>query len=588
MSPATPPRGAAPALPAEGLAASAPPTERAPEPATSRPPPVEAAGGTELSRQERRTRADGLARDPHDSRAGRRASPLRALHRAGRFWRGSLQLRVAATTLLVSGVVVLIIGVFIIDQVAAGVLRAKREAAIGQAKVGLENARSVLQGVDAGVVADVEAAQQQITTDLTASGRSAGLFSIAIESTSSSFVREPDAATIPAALRREVQGGSIAIQYAPVPSQAGSSTVPGLIVGEPVPARTGVFELYYLFPLTAEQQTIALLQRTVLLSGIALVLLVVGIALLVTRQVVRPVRVAAQTAGKLAAGDLSQRIAVRGTDDIARLGRSFNDMAGSLQRQIRRLEDLSRLQRRFTSDVSHELRTPLTTIRMASELLHAGRGEFPPELSRSTELLHTELDRFESLLGDLLEISRYDAGVARLDSEPSDIRGVVAATVQADRMLAERHGSEIVVDAPEQPVSVEMDARRVERILRNLLANALDHGEGRPVVVTIGYDEHAVAVTVRDHGVGLRPGEAALVFNRFWRGDPSRSRQTGGTGLGLAISLEDARLHDGWLQAWGERGRGAQFRLTLPRRAGHTLAASPLPLDPDERDEEDE
>jgi two-component system sensor histidine kinase MtrB len=300
------------------------------------------------------------------------------------------------------------------------------------------------------------------------------------------------------------------------------------------------------------------------------------------------VRVAAQTAGRLAAGDLSQRIPVHGTDDIARLGRSFNDMAGSLQRQIRRLEELSRLQRRFTSDVSHELRTPLTTIRMATELLHANRADFPPELSRSVELLHTELDRFESLLADLLEISRYDAGVARLESETADLRGLVAVTVEANRLLAERHGSDIVIHQPDAPVTADVDSRRVERILRNLVGNALDHGEGSPVVITIGCDDDAVAVTVRDHGVGLRPGEAGLVFNRFWRGDPSRSRLTGGTGLGLAISLEDARLHDGWLQAWGERGRGAQFRLTLPRHAGHTLIHSPLPLVPDEEDEEDD
>jgi len=119
------------------------------------------------------------------------------------------------------------------------------------------------------------------------------------------------------------------------------------------------------------------------------------------------------------------------------------------------------------------------------------------------------------------------------------------------------------------------------------VANALDHGEGRPVEITLACDAETVAVTVRDHGIGLRPGEAALVFNRFWRGDPSRSRLTGGTGLGLAISLEDARLHDGWLQAWGERGKGAQFRLTLPRHAGHTVMSSPLALTPhdDEADE---
>ena len=347
------------------------------------------------------------------------------------------------------------------------------------------------------------------------------------------------------------------MQYSRVHRTGGQELVPGLIVGEPVPARSGLFELYYFFPLTAEQQTIALLQRTVLISGLGLVLLVVGIALLVTRLVVRPVRVAAETAGRLAAGDLSQRISVRGSDDIARLGRAFNDMAGSLQRQIRRLEDLSRLQRRFTSDVSHELRTPLTTIRMASELLHARRVTSRPSW-RAPRNCARELDRFESLLGDLLEISRYDAGVARLESEPVDIRGLwppASRPPGCGRTSRQRRHR----PRPTHPVTVDMDSRRVQRILRNLLGNALDHGEGGPVVITVAHDDHAVAVTVRDHGVGLRPGEAGLVFNRFWRGDPSRSRLTGGSGLGLAISLEDARLHDGWLQAWGERGRARNF-----------------------------
>jgi two-component system sensor histidine kinase MtrB len=509
--------------------------------------------------------------------------------RAGTYsWRHSLQLRVGTTTVLVAGMVVLVIGILLVDQVAGGILQAKKQAAVGQAQIGVPSAVGVLATVDAGAIDDVNDAQRRITANLTASGGSAGLFSIVIESTSVNGTTTPTS-LIPGSLRRAVQAGNLAVQYAAVRETPGSKTlVRGLIVGEPVRARTGVFELYYLFPLTAEQQTIALIQRTVLLSGLALVLLVLAIALLVIRQVVRPVRVAAETAGRLAGGDLAQRIKVRGTDDIARLGQSFNDMAGSLQRQIRRLEDLSRLQRRFTSDVSHELRTPLTTIRMASELLYANRGQFAPELGRSAELLRAELDRFEALLADLLEISRYDAGVANLESETADLRGVVTSTVDANRSLADRHGTEIVVRAPQRPVTADMDSRRVERILRNLVANALDHGEGRPVVITIGCDDHAVAVTVRDHGLGLKPGEAGLVFNRFWRGDASRSRLTGGTGLGLAISLEDARLHDGWLQAWGERGRGAQFRLTLPRQAGHTLMSSPLPLNPDDRDEDDD
>jgi two-component system sensor histidine kinase MtrB len=490
---------------------------------------------------------------------------------------------------LVAGVVTIVIGVFLVDKVSGGVLRAKRDAAVDQAKVGLGVANDVLQNTDPSVRADMQSAQQQITQNL--SGSSAGTFTISLLTRSDT---EPGDPPIPADLRRAVQAGNLSVQYAHVPAPGGPAAsgsphqVAGLIVGEPIAGSSGQFELYYLFPLTTEQQTISLIQRTVLIAGIALVLLVVGIAVLVTRQVVQPVRVAAESAGRLAAGDLSRRIEVRGTDDIGRLGQSFNEMADSLQRQIRRLEELSRLQRRFTSDVSHELRTPLTTIRMAAEYLHGSRAEFPPELSRAAELMHAELDRFEGLLGDLLEISRYDAGAARLESEPADIRGVIASTVEANRMLAGRHGSELVVNVPDSPVMVDMDSRRVERILRNLVGNALDHGEGKPVVITVGYDDDAVAVTVRDHGVGLKPGQAALVFNRFWRGDPSRSRVTGGTGLGLAISLEDARLHDGWLQAWGEVGRGAQFRLTLPRRAGHTLMHSPLPLDPDEIDEEDE
>jgi two-component system sensor histidine kinase MtrB len=511
----------------------------------------------------------------------------RILERLVHEWRRSLQFRVGATTLIVTGLVVLLIGIFLVGQLSGGVLRAKRDGAINQARLGLSTARTTVAGVDAGVNSEVVDAVTELKQELSSGNGTGGLFQLVIITPGDTAAASADVREIPTSLRRVVGQSRLAIQYAPL-NIAGQRQVPGLIVGEAVPARSEkLFELYYLFPLTSEQQTIALVQRTVLLVGLALVLLVVGIALLVTRQVVRPVRVAAETAGQLAAGDLTQRIRARGTDDIARLAQSFNEMADSLQRQIRRLEDLSRLQRRFTSDVSHELRTPLTTIRMASELLHGNRENFAPELARSSELLQAELDRFEGLLGDLLEISRYDAGAAHLESEPGDIRTVVAAAVERTRMVAARQGSEVVIEQPEHPVLVDMDARRVERILRNLVGNALDHGEGKPVTVTIAYDRDAVAVAVRDHGVGLRPGEASLVFNRFWRGDISRSRLTGGTGLGLSIALEDARLHDGWLQAWGEPGRGAQFRLTLPRRAGHTLLHSPLPLHPYEIDEEE-
>ena len=226
------------------------------------------------------------------------------------------------------------------------------------------------------------------------------------------------------------------------------------------------------------------------------------------------------------------------------------------------------MQRRFVSDVSHELRTPLTTVRMAADLLYESREDFDdPAAARSAELLQNQLDRFESLLADLLEISRFDAGAAILDAEPADLRDVVARVIEGAEPLADQ-GQRGHVVGGDEPVVAEVDPRRIERILRNLVVNALEHGEGRDIDVRLAAGDGAVAVAVRDQGIGLKPGEASRVFNRFWRADPARARTTGGTGLGLSIALEDAALHGGWLHAWGEPGGGSQFRLTMPRNAG--------------------
>lgn len=501
-------------------------------------------------------------------------------------WRRSLQLRVATSTVLVTGVVVLLIGIFLVAQIGSGVLKAKRDSSIAQAGLGLSPAINAFQGVTPGDLNRIRQTATQIVEDSTSANRSSSggnLFSNVVLSPEASVNAQlQQNPAITEAMRRDVQRGALTVQYARIRMPDQSGEVPGLVVGQPVITQAGSFELYYLFPLSAEQKTLNLVRQTVLIAGLALVLLVAAIALLVTRWVVLPVRVAAQTAELLAAGDLSQRIPVSGEDDIALLGESFNDMANSLQQQIRRLEMLSRLQQRFTSDVSHELRTPLTTIRMASELLYSGRADFEPALARSAELLNNELDRFENLLAELLEISRYDAGAAHLELEHVDVVGIVERAVKASEVLARRQQVELLTVVDDAPIIAALDARRVERVLRNLIGNALDHAEGKPVEIRVGADEETVAMTVRDYGVGLRPGEAALVFNRFWRGDPSRSRLTGGTGLGLAISLEDARLHNGWLQAWGERGKGSTFRLTLPREEGGIVKSSPLPLSPNE------
>jgi two-component system sensor histidine kinase MtrB len=505
-------------------------------------------------------------------------------------WRSSLQLRVAATTLLVSGAVVLMVGVALLHQIARGVLDNKLRAAQAEIGGGLAFARSQLGqlspsdqealGIEARRVIDT------LDTQSDAQGGSAGLFEVAIldpdsPSPTTYYSKGPALVpdSVPEAVQQRVRADGLTWAYSRL-VLADKTAVKGLVFGGPVHVGPRVLQLYYLFPLSNEDYTIALIQRIVLLAGLGLVLLVPLIAVLVTQQVVGPVRMAARTAQRLAAGRLEERMPAHRDDELAKLAGSFNDMADSLQEKITKLEEMSRLQRRFTSDVSHELRTPLATIRMAADVLHDARPDFPPEVARSVELLHAELGRFESLLADLLEISRYDAGVAALEAEPIDLRSVVHRVADASQPLATRTGSELALQLPGGPVVADVDPRRVERILRNLVGNAIEHGEGGPVEIRLAGNEEAVAVTVRDHGIGLRPGEAALVFNRFWRADPARTRGTGGTGLGLAISLEDARLHGGWLHPWGRPGMGAQFRLTLPLHPGDRLTRSPLPVVP--------
>jgi len=531
----------------------------------------------------------------------RRHPAARALHRtvvhrlavawgvARRAWRRSLQLRMVAITLLVSGLLVGVFGSVVASQITAGVVNAKVKTGLRQVQDAAGRAAPQLGGVtDAadtslpGLVTLVGQALQPATSAPDSQVILAILPATPRIPSSAQFVAPPvagAAAAISPALRQRVGDGKVAHQFV-LADVYGTGARQYLVVGSPVPLSFGKFGLYYLFPLKAEQDAADLVQTTVIATGVALVLLLAVLAALTTRLVVRPVRLAARTAQRLSAGLLDQRMEVHGEDDLALLAASFNQMAQNLQRQIIRLEEMSRLQRRFTSDVSHELRTPLTTVRMAADMIFNSRATFEPAVARSAELLQAELNRFEDLLTDLLEISRFDAGFAVLDAEPTDL--VPLVTYVAERLTAFAGRCDVTLDVrvPERDVIAEVDPRRVERILRNLIGNAIEHSEHGPVEVRLAADEDAVALTVRDHGIGLQPGDEKQVFNRFWRADPSRARQTGGTGLGLSISLEDARLHGGWLEAWGAPGSGAQFRLTLPVRAGERLAASPLPLVP--------
>jgi two-component system, OmpR family, sensor histidine kinase MtrB len=525
-------------------------------------------------------------------------------------WRRSLQLRVVSTTLVISATMIAILGFFLIEQIANGLLANAENTAQSQALTGL-NAASALPGFDAPPNSNSAAEAFLMTVARTLSQQSGignpayyvvaglrsdlhpGIFSHKVSPSIDPSTTLPPTLVANVETEQRRIGATAATQEAAQPDNLlyyapttltftnGQQSTAAIAVGAPLGQ---YYELYFVFPLQAQQSSLQIVETTLVGAGLALVALLAAIASLVTRWVVVPVRHAAQAAQRLSAGHLGERMAVGGADDLGKLATSFNDMATTLQGQLHELEDLSKAQRQFVSDVSHELRTPMTTIRMAAEILFDAREQLDAAAARSVELLQSQIERFETLLGDLLEISRHDANVATLDAEPADMCDLARRSADDAQQLAERRGCRIEFRLPAEPCIAEVDKRRVDRILRNLLVNAVEHGEGKDVVVTVAADRDAVAVAVRDHGVGLGGGEEALVFERFWRADPARARTTGGTGLGLAIALEDARLHGGWLQAWGERGRGSVFRLTVPRVAAQVIAGSPLPLGPDETD----
>jgi two-component system sensor histidine kinase MtrB len=524
------------------------------------------------------------------------------LRRGLTFWRRSIQARVVVSTVLLSAIVVTAVGWLLLRQVERGLVDHRVDAVLVEVANEDGQASQSLKAIPA-TDSDASRQAQSLYQGLQTSGSARGFSVVVVESGRGDQPlddRGPEASTqqavasVPTSLVRHfdlVPAGELAPHpawtYTTIHAKTGPgsfTSVPGIAVGSQflIPADGSTRTVYYLFPLDDVQQSLALVTRSLLTAGVLLLLLIAALTWLLTRQIVTPIRLARRVAERLAAGQLQERLRVTGEDDLARLATSFNQMATSLQRQIRQLEELSRVQRRFVSDVSHELRTPLTTVRLAGSVLHEARATFDPQAARAAELLQVELDRFETLLVDLLEISRFDAGAAALDLDDVNLADVARRVVDSTQALADARSTRVVVSAPETPCIAEADVRRVERIVRNLVTNAIDHAESRTIVVTVAADDQAAAIAVRDHGVGLAVGESALVFNRFWRADPARARTSGGTGLGLAISLEDTHLHGGWLQAWGKPHEGAQFRLTLPRWANQPLRHSPLPLVPED------
>ncbi|MCG7258698.1 MULTISPECIES: MtrAB system histidine kinase MtrB [unclassified Corynebacterium] len=496
-------------------------------------------------------------------------------------WHQSIQLRVIGSVLASSTFAFLLIGFLLVGFLSQQLLATKFSEAIDS----MDRARTAVEEQISATDSSNPVSVRLTSARAVLTNRSAGVEQTSVpvydsvliaNNASKTETRIPNNIDIPENLREFVHQGQVAYQYASVDGENGSYKA--LIIGSPVYSDIPGLELYLLVPLTSEEATLNLMRGLLMAGGIVLIILLLVIGWVFSQQIIGPVRAASKIAEKLAAGHLHERMVVDGQDEVARLAYSFNDMAEKLSTQIRNLEEFGSLQRQFTSDVSHELRTPLTTVRMAADMIEDNADELDPLTARAAHLMTKELDRFETLLSDLLEISRHDAGVANLSAEKVDVRGVVRSALQQVRAIAEEIGTEFNVDLPEDPVIVAVDSRRVERILRNLLANAVDHSEGNPIDVKMAIGKDALAVAVIDHGVGLKPGEEEMVFNRFWRSDPSRERRTGGTGLGLAIAKEDANLHGGRLEAIGEPGVGACFLLTLPLEQGHKVNASPLPL----------
>lgn len=503
-------------------------------------------------------------------------------------WRSSLKLRTMTITGLITGVMILIAGTFVLTSVGDDLYSTRR------AQVLQDSARATT------------AAQRTIDAS-DVNGRAAMnnlAFSVrrTVQDTSASTLiymrRQPDQLPMPDApvdsappqlvdvvtpeLADAVRNGEAPQYWQPVTlTDDSGETSPGILVASTItfPGTTGTYDLFIGYNLSDTERALGFITRTLALTALFLMLLIGGLVWTISNIVFRPIRVAADTSRRLAAGDGHARMPLQNDEHFDQLSRGFNEMADTLQSRIDELDRLSEMQQRFVSDVSHELRTPLTTVRLASEVLKSQTQDPESPQARAIEVLGDQVDRFESLLTDLLEISRYDAGRVVIETEPTNLVALTNEVVEGLRPLSE---SPIEVRTEGGFTMVDVDARRIRRIISNLVGNAIEHGEGRPILVSIDSNTGAVAIGVRDWGVGLSGEHVAHVFDRFWRADPSRKRTLGGTGLGLAIAQEDAAVHGGVLEAWSRLGEGSHFLLTVPRGGPGTSFVSPIPLVPED------
>ena len=504
--------------------------------------------------------------------------------------RHSLSAKLAVAITLAALVLLLVFGIIVASQLRSSMFETRKDAILADASLRFSSAQSVFSSSTATSPDQVQESARGALASLKASAAGAGATNVALlrseGSTASLRINQIEdeqmRGLITPQMREAVAQGGAQWQSVGIRASDSDKVSPGILVGTQVQLpRAGTHELYILYSLAADQRQVDVVLRVLVLSALPIIVtLPIGVFALLHRLLL-PVRLTVAAATKAAEGDLDVRVEVHGADEMAALGCAFNAMTSSLQDTISRYDELAKLQQRFVSDVSHELRTPLTTIRMAEDIVWDNREDLPAHARRSAELLHDQTERMEQMLADLLEISRYDSASALLDAEERDLRPIVTRVVEACAELAQRQGVPVEVVAPAR-AAAEIDERRIERVIRNLVVNAIEHADGTRVTITVATSATDVACRVRDRGVGMTQEVADHVFDRFYRADTARARTTGGTGLGLAIATEDVAIHGGRLQAYGEPGKGASFLMTLPKHAGDEIASWPLALWEDE------
>lgn len=327
---------------------------------------------------------------------------------------------------------------------------------------------------------------------------------------------------------------------------------PVLIVGVPVAAADA--EYYQLVPLGDIEQTLSRLVRSLALAGGIATVLAAGVGIATSGRVLRPLRRIADVAENIATGDLGSRLHAEGDRDLAPLVSSFNEMLDDLEGRIAN-------EARFASDVAHEVRGPLAALKAAVEVVNRRRAELPEPAVVAVDALQEQVAAFNELVLDLLEISRFDAGAARLEVEPVMLEDFV-------RRLLEAAGcSDVPVRSTLRRGTVEVDRRRLQQMLANLVQNAKHYGGG-PTAVTLDERGGTVRIAVEDGGPGIPVAERRTIFDRFARGvaseNPGAPR---GSGLGLALVAEHAELHGGRVSLEDAAGGGARFVVELPSSA---------------------